>query len=242
MDIALVTGGNKGLGREIVRQLATEGLTVYLGARSETLGRKAQQELATDGLDIRFVQLDVTDEASVLAAAKTIEAEHGRLDVLVNNAGIMVGWDVEVPDLGAEQMREVFEVNVFGVVTVTRAFVPLLRRSKNGRIVNLSSGLGSLAELSDLSGRRSRLGLLAYSSSKTALNALTVLYANALRADGIKVNAAAPGLVPTDLNIDASINRGTRTTADGARTPVDLALHPTTTGAFIGADSQPTPW
>lgn len=241
-DIALVTGGNKGLGREIVRQLATEGLTVYLGARDKALGQAAQQEVAADGLDVRFIQLDVTDESSVEAAAKSVEAESGRLDVLVNNAGIMAGWGVDVPDLGADVVREVYEVNVFGVVTVTKAFIPLLRRSENGRIVNMSSALGSLAELSDLSNPRSRLGLMAYSSSKAALNALTILYANALRADGIKVNSAAPGLVPTDLNTGSEHPRGNRTPADGARGPVHLALLPADgpTSIFYDADS-PTP-
>lgn len=241
-DIALVTGGNKGLGREIVRQLASEGLTVYLGARDQTLGTKAQEELTADGYDVRFVQLDVTDEASVQAAAKSIEADAGRLDVLVNNAGIMVEWGTAVADVTAEQLREVYDVNVFGVTRVTSAFIPLLRKSEHGRIVNMSSGLGSLTLLSDQSNPISQRGFLAYSSSKTALNALTVLYANALRADGIQVNVANPGLVPTDLNVRAGVDRGTRTTADGAQAAVELALNPTTTGAFFSAESSPMPW
>jgi NAD(P)-dependent dehydrogenase (short-subunit alcohol dehydrogenase family) len=241
-DIALVTGGNKGLGREIVRQLASEGLTVYLGARNNPLGQTTQQELAADGLDVRFVQLDVTDDASVQAAVKTIEADAGRLDVLVNNAGIMVEWDTAVTDITADQLREVYDVNVFGVVRVTSAFIPLLRTSEHGRIVNMSSGLGSLTLLTDLSNPISQRGFLAYSSSKAALNALTVLYANALRADGIQVNVANPGLVPTDLNVRAGVDRGTRTTADGAQAPVELALNPTTTGAFFSAGFTPMPW
>jgi NAD(P)-dependent dehydrogenase (short-subunit alcohol dehydrogenase family) len=243
-DIALVTGGNKGLGREIVRQLATEGLTVYLGARDKARGQAAQEELAAaEGLDIRFVQLDVTDQASVGAAARSIEADSGRLDVLVNNAGIANEWGVAVPDIDADVLRQAYEVNVFGVVTVTKAFLPLLRRSANGRIVNMSSQLGSLTQLSDQSHPRSKTGFLSYSSSKAALNALTIVYSNALRADGIKVNAAAPGLVPTDLNSAAPVPRGSRTPADGAKAPVHLALLPADgpTGTFYDAEAS-APW
>ncbi|TDU87035.1 NAD(P)-dependent dehydrogenase (short-subunit alcohol dehydrogenase family) [Kribbella voronezhensis] len=224
-EVALVTGANKGIGREIARQLATLGLTVYLGARDNERGRTAAAELADAG-DVRFVQLDVTDADSVAAAVKAIEADAGRLDVLVNNAGIAVEWDVELVDLTAEQLRTTYEVNVFGVATVTSACIPLLRKSPNARIVNMSSSLGSLARLSDFESPQSRHQLMAYSSSKAALNALTVMYAAALRADGIKVNAATPGLVPTDINANAPIPRGSRTVADGAVAPVYLATLP----------------
>jgi NAD(P)-dependent dehydrogenase (short-subunit alcohol dehydrogenase family) len=197
-EVALVTGGNKGIGRAIVHRLAHQGFTVYLGARSPERGHSAVEELKKEGgPDIRFVHLDVTDSESVASAVDTIESETGRLDVLVNNAGIMVEWGVEAADVTAAQLREVYEVNVFGVVTVTSACVPLLRRSGNARIVNMSSGLGSLTMLSDPAGPFSTRAFLAYSSSKAALNALTLLYANALRADGIKVNAVSPGMVPT---------------------------------------------
>ncbi|ADB30361.1 short-chain dehydrogenase/reductase SDR [Kribbella flavida DSM 17836] len=245
-EIALVTGGNKGIGHEIVRQLGILGFTVYLAARSSVLGESAAQALAADGLDVRFVQLDVTEVDSVEAAAKQVEAEAGRLDVLVNNAGIVAEWDTAVPDITAAQVREAFEVNVFGVVTVTHAFVPLLRRSSNARIVNMSSGLGSVNQLSELDGLLATQGLLAYSSSKAALNALTLVYASALRADGIKVNAATPGLVPTDLNTRAAVPRGDRTTADGALVPVALATLPAEgpTGVFRGPGSldEVAPW
>ncbi|MEU4197453.1 SDR family oxidoreductase [Kribbella sp. NPDC026611] len=245
-EVALVTGGNKGIGREIVRQLATRGLTVYLAARNPELGSAAAQELAADGLDVRFVQLDVTDVASVDAAAKQVEADAGRLDVLVNNAGIVAEWGTSVADITADQVRAAYEVNVFGVVTATHAFVPLLRRSPNARIVNMSSGLGSVNLLSELDGRLATQGLLAYSSSKAALNALTLVYASALRADGIKVNAATPGLVPTDLNTQAAVPRGSRTTADGAVVPVALAMLPVDgpTGVFRGPESlaDVAPW
>jgi NAD(P)-dependent dehydrogenase (short-subunit alcohol dehydrogenase family) len=259
-EVALVTGGNKGIGRQIVHRLAQQGFTVYLGARSPERGHSAVEELKKEsaqrqteksvgvdadlgrsggGLDIRYVRLDVTDLGSVEAAVNTIETEAGRLDVLVNNAGIMVEWGVQTADITAAQLREVYEVNVFGVVTVTSACVPLLRRSHNPRIVNMSSGLGSLTILSDPASPFATRAFLAYSSSKAALNALTLIYANALRADGIKVNAVSPGLVPTDQNAAATFPRGDRTTADGALVPTLLATIPADgpTGVFRGPDS-----
>ncbi|MCE7009818.1 SDR family NAD(P)-dependent oxidoreductase [Kibdelosporangium philippinense] len=221
-EVALVTGGNKGIGQEIVRQLKDRGFRVYAGAREPQEG---------------MVRLDVTDPESVAKAVKTIETDAGRLDVLVNNAGVMVEWDVQ--DVTAAHLRETFEVNVFGVVTVTSACLPLLRRSRNPRIVNMSSGLGSLTMLSNPDSR----AFLAYSSSKAALNALTLIYANALRADGIKVNAVSPGMVPTDQNAAAPFPRGNRTTADGAAVPVQLATIPVDgpTGTFLGPDGV-IPW
>jgi NAD(P)-dependent dehydrogenase (short-subunit alcohol dehydrogenase family) len=270
-EVALVTGANKGIGREIVHRLAQRGFTVYLGARSAEHGYSAVEELkkgsatarggtpmdksagvdadlggSGGGLDIRFVQLDVTDSRSVEAAVNKIETEAGRLDVLVNNAGIMVEWGVRTVDVTAARLREVYEVNVFGVVTVTSVCVPLLRRSRNPRIVNMSSGLGSLTLLSDPTSLVSARAFLAYSSSKAALNAVTLIYANALRADGIKVNAVSPGLVPTDQNAAATFPRGDRTTADGAVVPTLLATIPADgpTGAFRGPDSldDVIPW
>jgi NAD(P)-dependent dehydrogenase (short-subunit alcohol dehydrogenase family) len=156
----------------------------------------------------------------------------------------MTEWGVRAEDVTAALLREVYEVNVFGVVTVTSACLPLLRRSPNPRIVNMSSGLGSLTKLSD---QESPVpGFLAYSSSKAALNALTLVYAGALRADGIKVNAVSPGLVPTDQNAAAAFPRGDRTTADGAAVPVGLATLPADgpTGVFRGPDSldEVIPW
>lgn len=241
-ETALVTGGNKGIGREIVRRLAAEGLTVYLGARDEVRGRAAARELAAEGADVRCVRLDVTDPAQVDAAAERIAGEAGRLDVLVNNAGVAVEWGVPVEDVTAEQMRRAYEVNVFGVVTVTRACVPLLRRSAAGRIVNLSSPLGSLTLMTDpdspVSGRR----LLAYCSSKAALNALTVQYAGALREDGITVNAVNPGLVGTDLNgLAPGDNPRVRTLSQGADLPARLALRndpDRPSGTFLGDDDH----
>lgn len=237
-EVALVTGANKGIGREIARRLGSEGMTVYLGARDEQRGRTAEQDLASDGLDVRFVQLDVTDQDQIDAAAKRIESEAGHLDVLVNNAGVAVEWGVAVPDVSAALMRQAYDVNVFGVVAVTRAFVPLLRRSAAGRVVNMSSPLGSLQLMTDPTSPVSARGLLAYNSSKAALNAITVLYANALRGDGMRVNAANPGLVGTDLNGLSPATDGVRTVQQGAEVPVRLALQngDGPTGMFFGND------
>ncbi|GAA4557067.1 SDR family NAD(P)-dependent oxidoreductase [Pseudonocardia xishanensis] len=240
-DIALVTGANKGLGHETVRQLAGRGMTVWLGARDELRGREAVAGLAGAG-DVRFVQLDVTDTASVTAAVATIDEACGRLDVVVNNAGISSEIGTAVPEITAERMRTTYEVNVFGVVTVTVACIPLLRRSRNGRIVNVSSRLGSLTALSEPDSRQARIGALTYSSSKAALNALTLVYAEALRGDGIQVNSVTPGRVPTDINA-ATDRRGERTLADGAAALVYLATLPprTLTGVFRGSGVEETP-
>ncbi|MFD4640843.1 SDR family NAD(P)-dependent oxidoreductase [Lentzea sp. NPDC058436] len=239
-EIALVTGANKGLGHEIARQLAERGMRVYLGARDESRGREAAAAITAG--DVRFLPLDVTDRESVAAAVRLVDAESGRLDVLVNNAGIAGEVGTEVLDITAEQLRATYEVNVLGVVTVTSAFVPLLRKSANGRIVNMSSRLGSLTALSEPDSRHRKRGALAYSSSKAALNVLTLLYAEALRADGIQVNAATPGRVPTDINA-ATPWRGDRTAADGAITPIHLATLPpgTMTGAFRGPGIDESP-
>jgi NAD(P)-dependent dehydrogenase (short-subunit alcohol dehydrogenase family) len=222
METALVTGANKGLGREIARRLVAEGMTVYLGARDEERGRAA-----ADAVGARFVRLDVTDEESVGAAVAELDA----LDVLVNNAGVAVDWGVAPADMSAEVMRRAFEVNVFGVVTVTKACVPLLRRSRAGRIVNMSSTLGSVSTLADFDSRAAQRQLLAYSSSKAALNALTVLYARALAP--VTVNAVDPGLVGTDLN-GFTPGDGVQTVEQGAELPVRLALGDGGTGGFHG--------
>jgi NAD(P)-dependent dehydrogenase (short-subunit alcohol dehydrogenase family) len=238
--IALVTGANKGIGFHIARQLAEAGLTVYLGSRDAERGRAAAAEI---GERARLLVLDVTDAASIAAAADAV----GDLDVLVNNAG--VGDDLRsAPDADADVFRRIFEPNVFGVVAVTNAFLPALRRSAEPRIVNISSGTGSLTRASSSSGgppgslAASKGGAAAYRSSKTALNALTVFYAQALADDGIKVNALAPGLRATDLNAMASASDADP--AEGAAGAVWLALLPEDgpTGGFFSFDGSPIPW
>ncbi|MFL6130832.1 MAG: SDR family oxidoreductase [Mycobacteriales bacterium] len=218
--IALVTGANKGIGFEIARQLGERGCVVLVGARDEVRGKHAAGSLAVRGIAAVPVRIDVTDPASVADAALRIERRHGRLDILVNNAGI-AGSFVGAPSAAtADDMREVYGTNVFGVVSVTNAMLPLLRRSAAGRIVNMSSHTGSLTLSSDPGSPFAGVNLIAYQSSKTALNAITVAYGKELRGTPIKVNAALPGMVATDINC----HRGQRTPAEGAVIAVRLAL------------------
>jgi NAD(P)-dependent dehydrogenase (short-subunit alcohol dehydrogenase family) len=233
-SIALVTGANKGIGKEISRQLAGQGVLVLMGARDRARGSSAEAELRRDGLPVQFVSLDVTDQRSVDCAAALIERQYGRLDILVNNAGIAVDW-TEPSESDVEAFQKTYDVNVFGVFRVTKAMLPLLRKSRGGRIVNVSSALGSLVQ----TGEQNRHRLLAYCSSKAALNMMTVQLANELKPTRIKVNAANPGFTATDMNQ----GRGTRPVTQGAATPVWLALLPDDgpTGRCFG-DEQPAPW
>jgi NAD(P)-dependent dehydrogenase (short-subunit alcohol dehydrogenase family) len=228
--IALVTGANKGIGKEIARQLADAGHTVYLGSRDAERGQRAVDEL---GGDTRLLVLDVTDEASVAAAARSIDA----LDILVNNAGI--SGESRTPDQAdAADFRRIYETNVFGVVSVTNAVLPALRRSAHPRIVNISSSTGSLATAA----AAKTGGFAAYRSSKAALNAITIFYAVALAEDGIKVNALAPGLRRTDLNSTAAASEGDP--AEAAAGAVRLALLPddAPTGEFRDWNGIEFPW
>jgi NAD(P)-dependent dehydrogenase (short-subunit alcohol dehydrogenase family) len=232
--IALVTGANKGIGKAIAKGLAQKGFTVFLGARDSEKGIAAAAELKAEG-DVRFVQLEVTRLASVLSAKQLIESETGRLDVLVNNAGIGAtpGSRFNTPEEEiAENMRAVYETNVFAVVTVTNTFLPLLLQSDGGRIVNVTSKRGSLGEEGAWVGRPN----MAYSSSKTALNAITVHYARSLAETHVKVNGAAPGYVATDFNGF----RGTRTPEHGAEVAIRLAQLDTDgpTGAVFEDEHQ----
>jgi NAD(P)-dependent dehydrogenase (short-subunit alcohol dehydrogenase family) len=199
--IVLITGANKGIGFATASALARSGHTVLLGARDIGRGAAAADRLIADGLDARFVQLDVTDPETITAAAALIDAEYGRLDLLVNNAGISRDRPHPPTELPVALLRETYETNVFGVVAVINAMVPLLRKSSAGYIGNVSSSLGTVASLSDpQSSLWQYANLLAYNSSKAALNAITLIYARTLRADGITVNAVSPGYVATDLN------------------------------------------
>src|ERR1700719_1673465 len=198
--IALVTGANKGIGREISRQLAATGISVMLGARDRERGEKAAAELRAQGLPVEFIQIEVTSQPSVDQAAAEVERRHGRLDILVNNAGIALDW-LPGSELTVEALQETFDTNVFGVFRVTKALLPLLKRSKHGRIVNLSSGLGSLTRNADPNNSLAvRNMLLAYCASKAALNMITIQFANELKSMGIKVNSANPGFTATDMN------------------------------------------
>lgn len=236
--VALVTGANKGIGLEIARQLAQQGCTVLVGARDEQRGQEAANVLVAEGLDARFVPLDVTDQGSVDAAAEKIAAEFQKLDILVNNAAI--GLDRMPPSqIEMDILRRTYDTNVFGVFAVTKAMLPLLKKAEAGRIVNMSSGLGSLTQTSDPAWGFAGINLLAYNSSKSAVNALTVQFASELRETPIKVNAADPGYVATDLND----HRGHRTVAQGATAPVRLATLPADgpTGGYFDEDGL-VPW
>jgi NAD(P)-dependent dehydrogenase (short-subunit alcohol dehydrogenase family) len=223
--VALVTGGNKGLGLEIVSELAKKGYTVLLGAR-EDKGKAPAEKLVKDGFDVIPVKLDVTSAQDIANIAAMIEKKFGKLDALVNNAGVMA----EREDSTAEELRETFEANVIGPYELTRHLLPLLKKSKGGRVVNQSSILGSLETMASGAGGASGFLYAGYSSSKAALNMLTVILAEQLKDTKIKVNAAHPGWVKTDMggkNAQLEI-------PEGAKTAVELAtLGPDgPTGAF----------
>jgi NAD(P)-dependent dehydrogenase (short-subunit alcohol dehydrogenase family) len=237
--VALVTGANKGIGYEIARGLGETGVTVLVGARDTERGVAAAEKLAAEGVTAVPIQLDVTDPLSVTAAAARVEREYGRLDILVNNAGVLVERGQRPSRTPLQVLERTYATNVYGVVAVTNAMLPLLRQAPAGRIVNLSSGLGSMALTSDPDGPFPGAWLLAYNSSKSALNSITVTYANELRDTPIKVNAADPGYCATDLNGHA----GPRTPAQGAVAAVRLATlpHDGPTGGFFD-DAGTVPW
>ncbi|MEV4362296.1 SDR family NAD(P)-dependent oxidoreductase [Nonomuraea sp. NPDC049625] len=246
--IALVTGANKGIGRAAAEQLAAMGMTVLIGSRDPQRGEEAAAALRAAGADAHAVTLDVTDPVTVQAAAKQIEASFGHLDVLINNAGITGSGHVSPADatdqipsaVDLDMVRAVFETNVFGVITVTNAMLPLLRRSPAPRIVNVSSHAASLTLTGDPDGPfTSLLPSAAYNPSKSALSALTVQYANELRKVGVLVNAVAPGYVDTDSNN----HTGHLTPAQGAAVLVRLATVGADgpTAGFFSEDG-PLPW
>lgn len=244
--ITLVTGANKGIGRQIAAQLGTLGHIVFVGARNAELGEKAAAELRENGIEATSVVLDVTDPASAAVAAAEIEARYGRLDALVNNAGISGPpgsdpGDQRPSTADLDVLRTIFETNYFGVIAVTNAMLPLLRRSASPRIVNVSSSVGSLSINADLvhSDGPPIPVSAGYGTSKTTLTALTLQYARDLLPDGIKVNAVCPGYVATDLNG----HRGFRTPAEGAAAAVRMATIGADgpTGTFTD-DEGPAPW
>lgn len=233
---ALVTGANKGIGKHIARLLAAEGLTVYVGSRDAGRGQRTVEEI---GADARLLVLDVRDPDGIMKAAAQVD----RLDVLVNNAGVSPS-SAPPAETDAEEFRRTYETNVFGVVAVTNAFLPALRSSPHPRIVNISSGTASLTWSANPNPQFTpgNGGAAAYRSSKAALNALTVLYAQTLAEEGFKINALAPGLRATDLNPRAAAAGGDP--AEAARGAVRLALLPDDgpTGGFFSWDGTPVPW
>ncbi len=223
--IALVTGANKGIGLETAKQLGAHGMTVLMGARDAVRGQEAVAGVRESGVDAHYVQLDVTDDASVAAAAERIERDFGRLDVLVNNAGTasVARQRTQPSETSVEDMKAVYDINVFGLVRVTNAMLPLLQKADSARIVNVSSEAGSI---SLQTGTRSPIGALPasaqYPSSKAAVNMLTAQYAKQFRGTSIKVNAANPGFTRTDF----TGGRGVRSAAQGAEPIVHLATLP----------------
>lgn len=240
VKVALVTGANKGIGFAIAQKLARLGTSVLVGARDSSRGEQAAARIRQEGLDAQYLKLDVTEAVSVEDAARAVNERFGRLDILINNAAIASDTTLPPSEASLDNIRKVFETNFFGVIAVTQAMLPLLRKSAAGRIVNLTSGLGSLSMQSDPAWPFRASNILGYNSSKTALNAFTVSLANELRGTSIKVNAASPG---GPCRTDMNNNTGTRSPEEGAETPLWLATLPDDgpTGGFF-RDRQVVPW
>ena len=220
--IALITGANKGIGFEIARQIGRAGVTVLLGARNKAAGEEAAARLAAERIVAHFIAIDVAEYASVETAAAAITSGFGRLDVLVNNAGINDPTDGPVPTARLDAVERVLRTNFLGALAVTQAMLPLLRKAPSARIVNVSSGLGSLTQNGDPSYSYAAAKLIGYSASKAALNMTTVQLAYLLRDTAIKVNSVDPGFTATDLNG----HRGTQSIPEGAAEAIRLALLP----------------
>lgn len=234
-----MTGANKGIGFEIARGLAAQGAIVVLGSRDDARGKKAAAQLLAEGISVQPMELDVTDRFSILSAAAQLEAQFGRLDVLVNNAGVSLEAGAKPSSVDLSAVRRVFDVNVFAVIAMTQAMLPLLLKSQRGRIVNLSSSLGSLSWNTDRALSPHFPLLLGYNSSKSAVNAITVQFAKELTGTRIKVNAACPGYCATDM----TNHQSSRTARQGSMTPIRLATLPDdgpTGGVFN--DDGPVPW
>lgn len=223
-QVALITGANKGIGLETARQLGAQGITILLGARDLAKGEEAAATLKKEGIDARAVKLDVNDPADYATVAKAIEKDFGVLDILVNNAGVMIDnrGPNETSTTSADVLRKTFDTNFFAVVGLTQALLPLLRKSKAGRIVNLSSILGSLTLHATKGSYVYDAKTFAYNSSKAALNSFTIHLAHELANTNIKVNSAHPGWVKTDMGGEGAVME----LADGAKTSVELATLP----------------
>lgn len=241
--VALITGANKGLGLGIARKLGKQGITVLVAARDESKGKNAVDRLQSEGIDAHFIQLDIGDRSSIESAYKAIAEQFGKLDILVNNAGINLEFSAGllVPSqVSLDVLKQTFEINFFGVVAVTQAMLPLIRKADAGRIVNISSDMASLTLHQDPNFKFYDYKQLAYDSSKTAVNAFTVHLAHELKDTKIKVNSAHPGWVKTDMGTDS----GELTVEEGAATPVWLAtlLENGANGGFFDEKQQPMPW
>jgi NAD(P)-dependent dehydrogenase (short-subunit alcohol dehydrogenase family) len=234
--VAVVTGANRGIGFEICRQLSSLGVSVVLTARDSDAGNLAKERLAAEGVNVLFHQLDITDERSIVRLAAFMEnglisGQVGRADILVNNAGIYIDRGISPLEVGAELVRQTMETNFIGPIRLTQSLVPLMKRNRYGRVVNVSSQMGSLTDMDR--------GGLAYRSSKSALNAMTKVLANELRGANILINCVDPGWVRTDMGG----REATRSLAEGADTAVWLATLPDDgpTGGFF-RDRRPRDW
>jgi NAD(P)-dependent dehydrogenase (short-subunit alcohol dehydrogenase family) len=237
--VALVTGANKGIGFEIARRLAIEEITVLMGVRDERRGLKARDKFASLGLDVHFVLLDVTDPMSIQAAVGRIRDDFKRLDILVNNAGILIDSHTGIRELSIAILQNTLETNTFGPLLLSQACIPLMIGNKYGRIVNMSSSMGSLTEIAGPNSNYAEVFAPAYRLSKTVLNGITVMLAAEMRGTNILVNSACPGWVRTDLGG----SQAPLSPKQGADTPVWLATLPDggPTGGFF-RDRQPIPW
>lgn len=237
--VALITGANKGIGLEIARKLGQAGVVVLVGTRDEARGNAAAETLRLEGIQASYFGIDLNDEQSIQSAAARIEADHGRLDILINNAGITDPGDGVPSAATTFAIRRIMDTNFIGTHAVTQAMLPLIRKSLAGRIVNLSSSLGSLAMNGDPSSPYYAAQLLGYNASKAALNMLTVQLSEELRGTPITVNSVSPGFVATDLNGHS----GWLTAEEGARLPAAVALQgdDAFSGRFLDAEGE-TPW
>lgn len=245
MKTVLITGANRSIGFETARQLLKQGYHVYLGSRDFTKGKEAATQLQSEGLEnVEPIELDVTDEASVTKAAETLGQKIRSLDVLINNAGILGGMEQTSLSIDVATFKEVYDTNLFGVVAVTQAFINLLKKSDAPRIVNVTSGLGSLTLHTDPSWKYYQVKAAAYVSSKAALNAYTIVLAYDLRDTAFKVNAVDPGYTATDFNHHS----GPGTVEDAAARIVKSATLDADgpTGQFFSDDNAPdtgiSPW
>ena len=220
--VALVTGGNKGIGYEICRGIASRDITVLMGARDIKAGETACLRLQAEGLTVSFIQLDVADSSSITAAVNEIAKSHGRLDVLVNNAGIKLNDDDSSLEVAQQTVRNTMQTNFYGPLQLCQLCIPLMRKHNYGRIVNISSTLGSLTEMADPESGYADLQAPAYRLSKNALNGITTLFASQVRGENILVNSACPGWVKTDLGGAAA----PLSPEQGADTPVWLSTLP----------------
>ncbi len=238
---ALITGANRGIGFETARQLGQQGIKVLVGARTEENGTEAESKLKDEGFDAEFILLDVDDAKTHESAKKYIEDKFGKLDILINNAGINLEIGdkaLQASETSPDVFRDTFDTNFFNTVAVTQTFIPLIKKSDAGRIVFVSSGLGSLTLHSDPNSPIYNYKLPAYDISKTALNGYAVHLAHELKDTNIKVNTLHPGSVKTDMN-----PHGDLTVEEGAKTSVDLATLPADgyTGKFIHLGNE-LPW